>query len=144
MGIPRTYFALAVTGLLVASLTGCGGGATPSAGASTSTSVTMSATPTAAGATLLRTCPQVESSIITLNGVPNAEQYGASHSRVQALSNAGDLETQNALTGLLASLETLQGTPPGGSEYLDAHQAFLAALSDLAGRCKTVGSSALQ
>lgn len=129
--------------LLVVLLLAACSQASPGAGTTTAAPVTTSAKPTLAGATLLLTCPEVESVIITLNGVPTAGQYGAAHTEMQALSDAGDLETRNALTGVVASLGKLQSAQQG-SENLDGQRALLAALDDLAGRCKTVGSSALQ
>jgi len=128
-------------------LAGCGhndAGKEPPRATSTSVpAVTTAPPPSVSGVTLLQTCPLVESVIVTLNGAPSAQQYGVARAQVQALSIAGNLETQNALAGLLSSLGTLQ-TAQAGSEFLAGHQAFLAALNNLAGRCKTVGSSALQ
>jgi hypothetical protein len=130
---------LAVAFSIAAVLAGCG--TASSQAKPVATAAATKALPVAA--TLLATCPQVEAVIITLGVVPTAQQLQAAHTQVQALSDAGDLETRNALPSLLASLEGLRAAQPG-TEYLDARQSQRTALSDLAGRCKTVGSSALQ
>jgi len=72
-------------------------GTSTSPAATTTPAATASASSTPAEATLLQTCQQVESVIINLNGVPTAERYGAARTQVQVLSDAADLETQNAL-----------------------------------------------
>lgn len=129
-------------------LTGCSqanpGTSTPEIPTPTTTaSVAAPATATPAKATLLDTCPQVESVVITTNGFPAPEEWVAARAKMQIISNAGDLEAQNALTGLLASFDKLESGPTG-MELLDARKAYRDALSGLAGRCRTVGSSALQ
>ena len=108
----------------------------------TTASVAAPATATPAEATLLETCPQVES-VIPTNGFPTPEEWVAAHAKVQTISDAGDLEAQNALTRLLAAFDKLESGPTG-MELLDARKAYRDALSGLAGRCRTVGSSALQ
>jgi len=114
---------------------------TSAPGAAPTTSASASPKPVAA--TLLETCPKVESVVITTNGMPTAEAWVAAHAKVKTISDAGDLEAQNALIGLLASYANLE-SDPSGTAFLDARKAYRDALRGLAGRCKTVGSSALQ
>ena len=123
-------------------LAGCGQGTPGTSAPRAAPTTSASASPTLVGTTLLETCPQVES-VLPTNGFPTPEEWVAAHAKVQTISDAGDLEAQNALTGLLASFDKLESGPTG-MELLDARKANRDALSGLAGRCRTVGSSAFQ
>ena len=112
---------------------------TPSAAPTTS----ASASSVPAGVTLLKTCPQVESALVEMSGTWTGKQWGAAREQVQILSDAGDLETKNALRGVLAGMETMQSEPQGVA-FLDAEEANDRALSNFNARCRTVGSSAGQ
>lgn len=92
---------------------------------------------------LADTCPEVEAALP--NGfLPPASKWETYAGELDELAAAGDTETQNALAGLQDAVDTLADDPPAGNQFLDADQALLSALDNLADRCKAVGSSALQ
>ncbi len=92
---------------------------------------------------LARLLPEVEAALP--NGfLPPPAKWGTAAQKLTAIAEAGDVETQNALEGLQRAVDTLAADPTSGQTYLDADEALLAALDDMAKRCKLVGSSALQ
>jgi hypothetical protein len=92
---------------------------------------------------LLDSCPQVEASL-PKGLLPSAAKWQTFATELSGIAKAGDVDTENALEGLRAAVDTLASDPASGQPYLDADQALLEALDNLATRCKTVGSSALQ
>jgi hypothetical protein len=123
--------------LLATLLAACGSGE-PTSGDSPASSPSVTTTANS----LKDTCPQVEAALPT-GLVPPSSKFEAARVEIQGLSDSGDVETQNALDGLVKALAAMRDASPGG-EYVDASQKLLAALDDLAIRCKAVGSSALQ
>jgi hypothetical protein len=129
--------------MLVGLLAACGSGDgttgdSPAAG----TPEVSSPTVTASANSLKDTCPLVEAALPS-GMVPPSSKFEAARVEIRGLSDSGDVETQNALDGLLRALAAMRDASPGG-EYVDASQKLIAALQDLGIRCKAVGSSALQ
>lgn len=135
----HVIYALVASFLLAACGQATSGMSAPRASPMTS----ASASPTLVGATLLETCPQIDSVLADLSSNWTGAEWKAARQKVQTLSDAGDLETQNALTVLLAALETLQSEPEGQA-WLDAKEARDNALSNLNRRCRTAGTSTVQ
>lgn len=116
--------------VLLLSLAACGGDGEAS-------SAEPSETESVAPATLKETCPQVEAAI--------GKDWDVARDEVQALSDAGDLETQQAVERVIAALTTLaERKNLTGMALLDARAAIRDSLSGLADRCNAVGSSSLQ
>lgn len=106
---------------------------------------TASSTPTtsAPSATSLReSCAEVEAGLPEgmLPPAPRWQQYAT---ELDAIAEAGDTETQNAVENLQDAVDELAADPTG-MPFLDAREAMRDALDNLALRCKAVGSSALQ
>jgi hypothetical protein len=130
-----------VAGLALILLTSACGG---SESASDRPTLTPSSSgPTAPAISLRQSCPQIEAALPTGVVTPASEwqQFGL---RLSEIADAGDLETKNALMGLQSAVDILASDPANGQPALDAEQSLLAALDNLAIRCKAVGSSALQ
>jgi hypothetical protein len=104
---------------------------------------TDASTNVASGVGLRETCPRVEAAIRNVDIISPPVKMATAHGRVQALADAGDLETKNALRGVVEVIEEMQ-TAAQGQESVDAFSAWTAAVSNLADRCRAVGSSALQ
>ena len=114
----------------------CNGGSEPTSAPGTPTS-------SAPAVSLRESCPQVEA------GLPHSAMSPAARwqkyaNALTGIAEAGDQETKNALAGLQEAVDMLAADPAAGSDYLDAQQALIDSLDNLAGRCKAVGSSALQ
>ncbi|MCW2779714.1 MAG: hypothetical protein JWR35_163 [Marmoricola sp.] len=126
----KTFALLASLALIV----GCG------------SSPTTQAVHTSTGAfvltTLRETCPQLEAALPS--GFPTDQETLNFTRRLVALSTAGDTETRNAIRLLGDAVAGLVEAPDSGLGYIEANQKYLSAIGDFAGRCKTVGSSALQ
>lgn len=125
-----------VSVMLVGLLAACGSGE-PTSGDSPASSPSVTTTANS----LKDTCPQVEAALPGI--MASSSKIEAARVEIQGLSDSGDVETQNALDGLVQALAAMRDATPGG-EYVDASQKLLAALDDLAIRCKAVGSAALQ
>lgn len=76
--------------------------------------------------------------------VPPARRWRQYATELDAIAETGDTETKNALEGLQRAVDELAADPAAGLPLLDAREALHGALDNLAGRCKAVGSSALQ
>jgi hypothetical protein len=132
---------------LLALAAGCGGSVegaadpTPQA-RSTSADPTPATSPPPA-VSLRESCPQVEAALPG-GAVPPAAKWREFSAKLDRIAAAGDLETKNAVQNLQQAADALAAGPPAGDAYLDASEDFLDAVSDLAGRCRDVGSSALQ
>jgi hypothetical protein len=104
-------------------------------------SATESPTP-AAVANLKDSCPLVEAAL------PQDEFKGAQLraflATLSQLSEAGDVETKNALKIVISASQELLHSRQAPLGRLSAHPAWLSSLDTLAERCRTVGSSALQ
>lgn len=142
-----TRFRTALCVLLLVLVAGCGGSDDESAGERT-TAQTSDPTPEV---TLVEACPMVEAELIDDMSDDQARQY--LWAWMADLSDRSDLETQNALEGLIAALndypsESLQKTIEDPYEkataILDARAAIRDSIGSLADRCKVAGSSALQ
>lgn len=142
---------LAVLPLLLAcALAGCSsdeGSDATGAPKSSSTPSTASTAPTPTPldnepTSLRDSCPLIERAIPTA-AFPNAVKLTQSAQDLQQLSNAGDVETQNAVDPLVAASRQLVGAE-AGEEAGIAYEVWLDTIGSVARRCKAVGSSALQ
>ena len=120
----------------------CGGSNEPAQSSKPSPDASTSA-PETRKVSLHDSCPQVEAALPS-GVVPPASRWQGFADKLTGISEAGDLETENALTGLQEAAGMLAADPANGQPYLDARQALLEALDNLATRCEAVGSSALQ
>jgi hypothetical protein len=106
------------------------------------------------GASLKDTCPQVEREVRVvvdaysvhsqLAPLRQADIAQVALTRMEALREAGDLETQNALDVVIVATRPLTEPHPFGVELQNAKRAWLNSLTSLAARCAAVGSSAFQ
>jgi len=105
---------------------------------------TATSSATAAPAASLReSCPEVEAGLP--KGVwPPAAKYKKYAQELARIAETGDQETKNALAGLQEAVDMLAADPASGQPSVDALGALLDSLDNLATRCKSVGSSALQ
>jgi hypothetical protein len=92
---------------------------------------------------LRETCPEVEAAIRNVDIISPPAKIATAHARVEELAKAGDLETKNALRGVVDVIDEMQ-TAAQGQESVDAFDAWTAAVTNLADWCEAVGSSALQ
>lgn len=97
----------------------------------------------AAAVGLRETCPEVEAAIRNVDIISPTARMAAAHARVEELSQAGDLETKNALRGVVDGIDEMQ-TAAQGQASVDAFDAWTAAVTNLADRCESFGSSPLQ
>lgn len=111
-----------------------------------SSSPSSSSTPTPQPRTLRETCPDIEAALP--NGyLPKADRMATFLGELADLEERGDTETKNAIELLrpaTAEYHDAVATDAPATDVLEAHMAWLGAISAVADRCKTVGSSALQ
>lgn len=101
-----------------------------------------SSTPADEPVTLQESCPQLEAAYPD-SGFPDGVEWSAYLDEVDAIHQAGDLETRNAIEPLGSAAQWL-AAEPRGSELLDARANMRAVLDNLRDRCAAVGSSAFQ
>lgn len=89
---------------------------------------------------LVEVCPEVEAAVIAADSDDGDD--AALLATVTALSEDGDLETQNALRNLVEAVQAMVDAE--GADVIDAQGGYIDALDGLADRCEAVGSSALQ
>lgn len=106
--------------------------------------VAVSPSPTIVKMSLREACPQAEAAIKGMDIVSDTPaDIRAAADRVQAIVDAGDQETVNAMSRLADAIRAGESTKPG-MEKIDASQRLIAALGTLADRCEAVGSSSFQ
>lgn len=92
--------------------------------------------------TLAETCPEIEAGLPG-GFYPKPTRWIEYGDQLEALSEQGDTETQNAI-GIITPAVGSLAADPGGSDLLDARAELRDGLDVLADRCEAVGSSALQ
>jgi hypothetical protein len=146
MKAQRALFGVAIALAAPAIISGCGGGASSTAGdpeTSASSAVASVEVPTVG---MLDACPQVES-MLPKATVPGAIALSALEDQLVTLRASADLETQNALDFMIQGVDdavTAYTDPDAVMPAVDAMQAYLGGISTFAKRCRTAGSSALQ
>jgi hypothetical protein len=137
--LSRAVLTASATALLLVSA--CGG--TVEEASSEPASAITSAGPSLQPASLREACPEVEAAMPE-GVIPSAARWQKFSVELDELAVAGDVETKNALENLEEAVDRLAEDPPAGQAYLEAHQALLDAIINLADRCEAVGSSALR
>lgn len=95
------------------------------------------------GMSLKETCPQVEAAVRGVDIISSPDRLQTAHDKVQALAEAGDLETRNALRPVVSTIAKMHDAQPG-QQAADAFDAWTTTLGDISKRCGAVGSSAFQ
>jgi hypothetical protein len=99
-------------------------------------------TPTPAAASLADTCPLLEQAT-PAGMLPSRARLAEYADDLQALADAGDVETRNAIAVMQDAVTQLQTAEPG-ADYTAAFDTMTNALRTIATRCGAVGSSAFQ
>lgn len=103
-------------------------------------------TPTPEPRSLRETCPDIEAALPG-GYMPEAPKMADFLGELASLEEQGDTETKNAIELLrpaTAEFHDAIATDAPPADKLDAHSAWLDAISAVADRCAAVGSSALQ
>lgn len=140
----KTTITLAAAGLALLA-TGCSTDEAPESTGTTSTS-TSTSTPTPEPVTLRETCPEIEAALPG-GYLPKADRMATFLGDLASLQEQGDTETKNAIDLLRPATATYHdsvATDAPIGDQLDAHIAWLDAISAVADRCEAAGSSALQ
>jgi hypothetical protein len=140
----KIIIALAAAGLALLA-TSCASDE-PAAPADASPTSTSASTPTPEPVTLRETCPEIEAALPG-GYLPEADRIATFLGDLASLQEQGDTETKNAIELLRPATATYHdavATDAPAGDMLDAHSAWLDAISAVAERCKAAGSSALQ